>query len=194
MAGRGVVRRNRGRAVRRRQDRPDLHARVRPRRLDDPRRGDGHNTASPGGPGTSRGTATVRASSPPNAQLTTAQISSFGRSATFSFSATGSATGFQCAVVLRPTARFAPTPTPSYAACRSPDAFGNLQEGSYLFYVRAVGPGGVDRTPPTYSFTILYRGRRRRRVALRSARFPARRPRLRQATLRPTHDTGCPAR
>jgi hypothetical protein len=51
--------------------------------------------------------------------------------------------------------RFGPTPAPSYAACSSPAAFTNLKAGSYVFYVRAVGPGGVDPSPPSYSFTIL---------------------------------------
>jgi len=79
----------------------------------------------------------------------------FGTSSTFSFTATGNATGFECALVLRPTSRFAPTPAPSYAACSSPDTFTNLKPGSYVFYVRAVGPAGVDPTPPSYGFTIF---------------------------------------
>jgi hypothetical protein len=29
-------------------------------------------------------------------------------------------------------------------------AFRHLQAGSYVFYVRAVGPGGPDGTPATY--------------------------------------------
>jgi hypothetical protein len=65
-----------------------------------------HNAGGPSGPATSATTATVRALTPPNTQLTRAQINSFGRSATFSFSATGSSTGFQCALVLRPSSRF----------------------------------------------------------------------------------------
>jgi len=115
-----------------------------------------HNATGPSGPAASSDTATVlRAPAPPNTQITRAQINSFGASATFSFSATGTATGFECALVLRPTFRFAPTPAPSYAACSSPDALKNLKRGSYVFYVRAVGPAGVDPTPASYSFTIF---------------------------------------
>jgi hypothetical protein len=48
----------------------------------------------------------------------------------------------------------AKTRPPNYAPCVSAVTFTRLQAGSYVFYVRAVGPGGRDRTPATYAFAI----------------------------------------
>jgi hypothetical protein len=62
---------------------------------------------------------------------------------------------FECALVLRPASRFAPTPAPSYAACGSPDTFTNLTPGSCVFYVRALGPAGIDPTPPSHGLTMI---------------------------------------
>ena len=43
---------------------------------------------------------------------------------------------------------------PRYTKCRSPRTFKHLKAGSYVLRVRAVGPGGVDKTPATYTFKI----------------------------------------
>ena len=56
----------------------------------------------------------------PAAHLVTARGRLAGRSATFSFTATGTASGFQCALVAR--GRNGRTPSPSYSACSSPKA------------------------------------------------------------------------
>ena len=46
--------------------------------------------------------------------------------------------------------------------CRSPRTFKHLKAGSYVLRVRAVGTGGGDKTPATYTLQdqIASRGRR----------------------------------
>jgi hypothetical protein len=90
----------------------------------------------------------------PRTRLLTEHISSSGHSARIRFKATGDWTGFQCALVGVPTTGGATVPSPTYASCRSPTTFRHLHTGSYIVYVRALGPGGVDASPATYSFTI----------------------------------------
>lgn len=91
----------------------------------------------------------------PKTRLLTEDISSSGHSARIRFKATGDWTGFQCALVRGATTGGASLPSPTYAACRSPKTFRHLHTGSYVVYVRALGPGGVDLSPATYSFTIV---------------------------------------
>jgi hypothetical protein len=121
------------------------------------------NVSGAGSPATSSATAVVHASpaggkkphkAAPNTRLVFEQISSKRHSATFRFKATGKSTGFRCALVRRPTRKGAKTPAPKYSACRSPKTFKHLKPGSYVLRVRAVGPGGVDKTPATYRFKI----------------------------------------
>ncbi len=63
------------------------------------------------------------------------------------FSASGAVTGFQCE--LKPAAKHA-----SFRSCRSPKAYHGLKPARYTFRVRAIGPGGKDKTPATKSFEI----------------------------------------
>ena len=118
------------------------------------------NVSGAGSPATSSATAVVRSSPAsgkipaPNTRLVFERISSKHHSATFRFKATGKATGFRCALVRRPTRKGAKTPAPRYSKCRSPKTFKHLKPGSYVLRVRAVGPGGVDKTPATYRFKI----------------------------------------
>jgi predicted phage tail protein len=91
---------------------------------------------------------------PPNTLLLEHQVSSHDHRATFRFKATGTASRFECALVRKPTRRGARTPAPKYVSCRSPKTFTRLEAGSYVLYVRAVGPGGADRTPASYEFRI----------------------------------------
>jgi hypothetical protein len=90
----------------------------------------------------------------PNTRLLTEDVSSSGHSARFGFAATGDWTGFQCALVHTVTTGGATVPSLAYSSCSSPKTFSNLDAGSYVLYVRALGPGGADKTPATYSFTI----------------------------------------
>jgi hypothetical protein len=69
----------------------------------------------------------------------------------FKFSASGAATGFQCALTKlgkhsRRAARF--------SGCGSPKAYPHLRRGGYVFQVRATGPGGADPTPARKRFAI----------------------------------------
>jgi len=90
----------------------------------------------------------------PNTLLLEHQVSSHDHRATFRFKATGTASRFECALVRKPTRRGARTPAPKYVSCRSPKTFTRLEAGSYVLYVRAVGPGGADKTPASYEFKI----------------------------------------
>ena len=90
----------------------------------------------------------------PNTRLLSEDVSSRGHSARFGFAATGDFTGFQCALVHTVTTGGATAPSLAYSSCSSPKTFSDLAAGSYVLYVRALGPGGVDKTPATYSFTI----------------------------------------
>jgi len=111
------------------------------------------NTSGAGSPATSGATVVVKAKAP-NTKLLTELISSKSHRATFTFKATGRATGFQCALVLKPTRKHAKVPAPRYVSCGSSKTYTQLKPGTYVFYVRAVGAGGHDTTPVVISFTI----------------------------------------
>lgn len=84
----------------------------------------------------------------PNTKLNRATIKPNQGSAKFWFKATGgAATEFQCAFAKKGKKL-------TYKKCKSPKAYQNLGEGRYTFKVRAVGVGGVDKTPITQKFTI----------------------------------------
>jgi hypothetical protein len=74
--------------------------------------------------------------------------------ATFSFRARGDATGFQCALVRIPRGKQHAPPSRRYARCKTPKTYAHLAAGSYIFYVRAIGPGGSDTTPARHRFVI----------------------------------------
>jgi hypothetical protein len=105
---------------------------------------------------TSSQTSVVPGSGPsaPNTVLLKKLINSRARSATFKFKATGKATGFRCALVRVRTRKGQRTPAPNYVKCPSTKTFRHLKIGKFVFYVRAVGPGGVDKTPAIYRFRI----------------------------------------
>jgi hypothetical protein len=121
------------------------------------------NVSGPGTPALSSATVVVHSSASggkkpgkaaPNTRLVFEKINSKRHSATFRFKATGKATGFRCALVRKPTRKGVKTPAPKYSSCRSPKTFKHLKPGSFVLRVRAVGPGGVDKTPAIYRFTI----------------------------------------
>jgi hypothetical protein len=97
---------------------------------------------------------TSLAAAPPNTRVASDKISSKHHSATFRFKATGDATRFQCALVRKPSRESAKTPRPKYSKCGSPMTFTHLNGGTYIFYVRAAGPGGLDNSPATRKFKI----------------------------------------
>ncbi len=116
-----------------------------------------HNVAGASAPASSAASAVVASAStatpppPPRAVLTAKKVS--GAAARFSFKAAGRSSGFQCALVRTVTGKGRHTPAPSYAGCVSPKTYRNLRAGRYVFYVRAIGPGGTG-SPATYAFTI----------------------------------------
>lgn len=85
---------------------------------------------------------------PPNTKILKAMISSKKRKATFKFKAIGKGTGFQCALLRKPAH------SAKFKACHSPKTYKKLKPGKYTFEVRAVGPGGVDRTPAKKAFKL----------------------------------------
>jgi hypothetical protein len=89
----------------------------------------------------------------PNTILNRARIDSHRHSATFMFKATGAVTSYQCALVKLPTGT-PYRPALRYHACATPKHYPHLTKGSYMFFVRAVGPGGTDKAPATRDFTI----------------------------------------
>ena len=121
-----------------------------------------NNAAGTGGPATSNATSAVRGSpgagiqTAPNTRVVVEQISSRLRSVRFHFTATGGlATGFRCALVRLPSRRGAKKPAPRYARCSATKTFSRLKAGSYVVYVKAVGPGGVDASPAKHTFKIV---------------------------------------
>jgi hypothetical protein len=111
------------------------------------------NSAGLGSPATSSATLVVKPA-PPKTSAIHAQINPANHRATFRFAAKGHSTGFQCALVLQPTRAGRKAPSPRYLACGPKKTFTHLATGRYVLYVRAVGPGGVDKTPVRYTFTI----------------------------------------
>jgi WD40-like Beta Propeller Repeat len=89
----------------------------------------------------------------PRTRLTSASVTATTGKASFRFTAAGLARGYECAL-RKGHGR------PRFAACRSARSYSHLRPGHYTFAVRAVGPGGRDRTPARRAFTI-----RRGRVA-----------------------------
>lgn len=85
--------------------------------------------------------------SAPNTKVTKVKISAKKHEATFKFKAIGDAMGFQCELKRKhKKARF--------HKCTSPKRYEDLKDGKYIFEVRAVGPGGADRTPAKRRFKI----------------------------------------
>jgi hypothetical protein len=99
----------------------------------------------------------------PNTLISKSKINSKKHTAKFTFSATGTATSFECAILRKATAKHkkgkkgkqhVTAPIPVYTPCTSPKTYKHLKAGSYTFYVSAIGPGGTDSTPATKAFKI----------------------------------------
>jgi DNA-binding beta-propeller fold protein YncE len=83
----------------------------------------------------------------PNTKISKAKINSKKHMATFKFKATGSSTGFQCALLKKHKKA-------KFSQCSSPKTYKRLRRGKYTFEVRAAGAGGVDPTPVKKTFKI----------------------------------------
>ena len=84
---------------------------------------------------------------PPDTTLTKSKINSKKRTAAFSFTAVGPATGFRCAFA-RNGGRLA------FHACSSPKTYRQLKRGSYTFEVQALNGSLADPSPAKKKFTI----------------------------------------
>jgi hypothetical protein len=95
----------------------------------------------------------------PGTTLKKAKIDKSKGTATFTFSGTGTVSGYKCELV-RPAPKGAKKakgkkPAKStFTACKSPKTYKHLKPGKYTFKVEATGPGGTDLTPATRTFTI----------------------------------------
>jgi Divergent InlB B-repeat domain len=127
------------------------------------------STASLSGPGCSGGatctvtvnsataiTATFTLLRPSHTRIIKAKINKKKHTASFTFTASGKVTGFQCALLplkkkghKRPKLRF--------RACTSPRIYKHLKPGRYKFEVRAVNSIGPDRKPAIKRFTMPVR-------------------------------------
>ncbi len=111
------------------------------------------NARAEGAPAASHPTAAVDPAAP-NTVLAGETIDGTNGVATFRLRATGRSSGFECALVREPARGGAGSPAPHYARCGPSATFAHLQAGRYMFYARAVGPGGADPEPVRYSFVI----------------------------------------
>jgi len=106
------------------------------------------NASGAGAPARSRATGVVALPPAPGTLLLAATVDAAARSATFRFRGSGSANGYDCALV---PAQAGP---PRYSRCHSPKSYRELAPGNYLFEARAFGLGGFDASPLSYRFTI----------------------------------------
>jgi hypothetical protein len=84
-------------------------------------------------------------------KITKVKINSKRHTAKFSFTATGTASSFQCALVRK--SKHHKKPRPHFKSCKSPKSYSHLKPARYTFEVRpvtAAGPG----TPATSSFNV----------------------------------------
>lgn len=124
------------------------------------------STASLSGPGCSGGTtctvtvnsataitATFTLLRPSHTRIIKAKIDKKKHTASFSFTASGTVTGFQCAL-LPPKTKGHKRPKLRFRACTSPRIYRHLKHGGYKFEVRAVNSIGPDLKPAIKRFTI----------------------------------------
>ncbi len=109
------------------------------------------NSRARGAPARSAATAAVL---PPPPQTLISAAAVDVSTATFRLGARGVSTGFRCALVRLATQRGAPSPRPAYSRCGEAVTYSALAPAHYVFYARAIGPGGADPRPPTYHFVI----------------------------------------
>ncbi len=91
---------------------------------------------------------------PPDTKITKATIKRKKRRARFVFKVVGGATGFECALVRRPSKAHHKSPKPSFRSCSSPKTYTKLSSGRYRFLVRAFNTAGRDLTAATKKFKL----------------------------------------
>jgi hypothetical protein len=106
------------------------------------------------------GDATVTATfgRPKGTTITKAKIVRRKKLATFSFSAPGAITGYECMLVARArrkgTAKSARRREPRFSGCSSPRRYRHLKPGRYEFRVRALDILGADANPAEKNFRL----------------------------------------
>jgi alpha-tubulin suppressor-like RCC1 family protein len=100
-------------------------------------------------------TVTATFGKPKGTKITRAKIDRKKRRATFSFTAPGAITGFQCLLV-RPKVKSAKKrkKKPKFSSCRAAKAYKHLKPGAYTFKVRALDILGADDRPATRKFKM----------------------------------------
>ena len=91
---------------------------------------------------------------PHGTKLTQSLISKSKRRATFSFTAAGAITGFQCALVQAKNGKHHKKAKVVFTRCSSPQMYKHLDKRPYGFEVRAVNFAGPDPHPAIKKFTI----------------------------------------
>ena len=111
------------------------------------------NGSGSGTPAASKQTVVVTGTLPPAPHINGTLNGKLG-TAKFHFTAKG-ATGFRCALVLKPTRKGAKLPAPRYVACSATKTFKHLKKGrTYVLYVRSVNNNGTDKTATVETFKI----------------------------------------
>jgi hypothetical protein len=97
---------------------------------------------------------------PKGTRITKAKIVRRKKRATFSFSAPGAITGYECMLVRKAPKRHkgagksAKRRKPRYSACGSPRSYRHLKPGRYVFRVRALDILGADAVPAKKTFKL----------------------------------------
>lgn len=118
-------------------------------------------------------TVTATFGAPTGTKITNAKILSPKKRATFSFSAPGAITGYQC-LLLKPkpkpkknrkgrASKKAKQKKPKFTSCSGPKAYKNLKAGRYTFKVRALDILGADAKPAQRIFKIKASKKKRSR-------------------------------
>jgi hypothetical protein len=98
------------------------------------------NAGGPGGAATSVATSVVKQAAP---TISTVKLTISGTTLKIRLKAKGTATSYQCALVLKPTGKHHKAPKIKWVHCKSTKTYSNLKVGQYTLYVRAIGPGGT---------------------------------------------------
>jgi hypothetical protein len=101
------------------------------------------NAGGAGGAATSVATAIVKPAAP---TIGTVKLTIKGHTLTIRLKAHGSASGYECALVLKPTGKHHKASKLKWVHCRSTKTYSHLKAGSYTLSVRALGPGGTGAT------------------------------------------------